>query len=511
MKIFTNDEIRQIENKTLEKHGITRIDLIERVAGAVAAEVKAHCRPDGTLVVLAGWGNNGADAIETARVLAAEGYRPEVYFFNIGNRASTECAEIRDRALRTPGLTFHEITGNESFHWPDPDATTTIVDGLFGAGLNRPLPRTFQLLAHNINQSGATVISIDVPSGLFGEWNGAAARQDMLHATVTVAVEFPRLAFMLGDNADVVGQWKIARIGYDNEVVGHAPFTYVLVDRPLVSRFLTSRKPFTTKRDYGSAFIAAGSYGMMGAAVLAAQGALRSGAGKVTMYSCSEGNPILQTAIPSAMFRADKNGRHITSIPVDINHTAFGVGPGIGTDDDTANALEKFVTGVSAAGKPLVVDADALNIIARRPNILNYLPPLAILTPHAGEFDRIFGESKSDEERLKKAIKCAEDYHIIIVLKGRYTAIVRPDGKLMFNSSGTPALATPGSGDVLTGIITSLIATGMKVEYAAFVGPFIHGLAGELAEKEHGQYGVTASDIAAKVGVAIRMIMNNEN
>lgn len=511
MKILTNEDIRRIENRTLERQGISRTELIERVAGAVAAEVKALCRPENKLIVLAGWGNNGADAMETARVLAAEGYRPEIFFFNIGNRLSEECAEMRDRAMATPGITLHEITGNESFHWPEPEPGTTIIDGLFGSGLNRPLPRTFQLLAHNINESGATVVSIDIPSGLFAEWNGTASRQDMLHATVTVAVEAPKLAFMFGDNADVVGNWKTIRIGYDNDAIRQAPFSFVLVDRSLARRFLEQRKPFSSKADYGSALIVAGSYGMMGAAILATRGALRSGAGKVTTFSCSQGNVILQTAVPSAMFKADKSPNYISNINFEDTYDAFGVGPGMGTNEDTANAFEKFVKAVAAAGKRMVVDADALNIIAKRPNILNYLPPLSILTPHAGEFDRIFGASANDEERLKKAIKSAEDYHIIIVLKGRYTAVIRPDGKVMFNSSGTPAMATPGCGDVLTGVICGLMASGMKSEYAAFVGPYVHGLAGEMAEKLHGQFGVTAEDIADNIGAAFRSIMNYEN
>ena len=510
MKILTNDEIRQIEDKTIERHNISRIELIEHVAGAVAAEVKLHCRREGKLIVLAGWGNNGADALETARLLAGEGYSPEVYFFNIGHRLSDECAQMRDRAIGTPGLTLYEITGQESFHWPEPEPTTTIIDGLFGSGLNRPLPRTFQLLARNINESGATVISIDIPSGLMGEWNGSAPRQDMIHATVTVGIEFPRLAYMLRDNASVVGKWKIVRIGYDTDAIREAPFTFVLVDQGLVNGVLEHRDPFASKHDFGSAFVVAGSYGMAGAAVLSARGALRGGAGKVTVFSCADLFNIIQTSVPSAMFMADKSPRYVTNIPFDPSFTAFGVGPGIGTSDETAIAFEKFVKAVSAAGKRMVVDADALNIIAKRPNILNYLPPLSILTPHVGEFDRIFGESTSDEERLKKAIKCAEDYHIIIVLKGRYTTIVRPDGKLMFNSSGTPAMATPGSGDVLTGILTGLMATGMKSEYAAFVGPYIHGVAGEIAAELHGEFGVTAEDIAENVGRAIKKIMNNE-
>lgn len=511
MKILSNEDIREVERQTLVAQGIDVITLIERVAVELSKEIKRHCRPDQPLIVLAGWGNNGADALETSRLLACDGYSPEIFLFNIGgDKLNPQCAEMKERVAATPNVVLHEINGKDPFRWPEPPATAVIIDGLFGSGLNKPLPRTFQMLARNINESGAKVISIDIPSGLFADWNGSLSRQDIFHAHLTLAVEFPRLSFMLADNAEAVGKWKTIHIGYDREAIRNAPYTYVLTDRPLVARYLERRKPFTSKADYGHAIIYCGSRGMMGAAVLAARGALRTGAGKVTVYGPSDGNCIVQTAVPEAMYMSDANPSLITEMPYESRFTAFGVGCGIGTDELTAQAFEKFVRSVAAAGKRMVIDADALNIIAKKPNILNYLPPLSVITPHAGEFDRIFGKSNSDEERLKNAIKCAEDYSLIIVLKGHRTAVIRPDGKIMFNSSGTPAMATGGSGDVLTGVITGLMAIGLDSEIAAFVGPYIHGVAGELAEKKHGEYGVTATDIAQCVGQAINLIMTRK-
>lgn len=509
MKILSNNDIKAIEQRTLKSQNIQTFDLIERVAEAVASEVKLIANREQPLIVLAGWGNNGADALATSHILALEGFKPTIYLFNIsGNRLNNECVALRERLKSTQNVTLHEITGTESMFWSDPPSNAVIIDGLFGSGLNKPLPRTFQLLARNINESGATVVSIDVPSGLFGEWNGPASRENMIHATVTLAIEFPRLSFMLSDNSQVVGKWKVLRIGYDSRAVKDAPFTYILVDGGMVSRCLPARNPFSSKADFGNSIIFAGKRGMMGSAVLAAKGALRGGAGKVTVYSASEGGTIVQTAVPCAMFRGDSRASYITSMPFDISYDALGVGPGIGTADETANAFEKFVKAASAGGKRLVVDADALNIIAKKPIILGYLTPLSIITPHVAEFDRIFGTSSSDEERLKKALKCAEDYSLIIILKGHHTAIVRPDGKVMFNSTGTPAMATPGSGDVLTGLLVALMGNGLDSEIAAFVAPYIHGLAGEIAARQHGEYGVTAEDIADNIGVAIKQIMD---
>ena len=497
MKILSKEEILEIERRTLEVQGITTLNLIERAATAVASEVKALSLPTAPLFIIAGWGNNGADALETARLLALEGYKPSVYLFNVGgDRLNNECKTIKERLLDTPEVNLFEITGSSPFQWPEIPANALVVDGLFGSGLNQPLPRTFQLLAQNIQQSGCVVVSIDVPSGLAGEWNGDASRSEMFNATVTVTFEFPRLAFMFAENARAVGTWKVARIGYDSSAIREAPYTYVLIDRGIVAKRLLPRNKFASKADFGSAMIFAGSRGMAGAAVLAARGALRAGAGKVTVYSSSDNCNILQTAVPSAMFIGDKHSHAIATMPFDSRYNSFAVGPGLGTSEDTAFAFEKFVKAAAAAGRRIIVDADALNIIAQRPSILGYLTPLSIITPHAAEFDRIFGPSSSEEQRLSKAIKSAEEYNLIIVLKGCYTAIVRPDGKVMFNSTGTPAMATPGSGDVLTGIMAGLMATGMISEIAAFVATYIHGLAGELAAAKHGEYGVTAEDIA---------------
>lgn len=510
MKILSNQDIKVIEEATLKAQGITESELSERVGAAVAKEVKYLCEPEDEIVVLAGWGNNGADALVAARLLTMDGYHPKVYLFNLkARRISKNCIVARNLLRETPGATLIEVTGAEPFEWDNPTSRTTIIDGIFGSGLNKDMPRSFQIIAQNINQSGATVVSIDVPSGLFSEWNGKSPRQYMLHASLTIAVEFPRLAFMFGDNADVVGKWKVIRIGYDPSAVRQAPFSFVLTDKNLVSRFLRPRSEFSSKANYGNALIYAGQTGMMGAAILAARGALRAGAGKVTVHSAAEGNVILQTAVPSAMFIADTGKNFITKMPLPEKYNACAVGPGIGTSDQTAAALEKLAKTAAASSKRLVLDADALNIIASHPNILNYLPALSIITPHPGEFDRIFGESENEEERLQKAIRSSQDYSLIIVLKGRHTAVVRPDGKVMFNSSGTPAMATPGSGDVLTGVITGLMATGMESEIAAFVGVYVHGKAGELAEEEHGQFGVTAEDIADRIGMAIKHIMKD--
>lgn len=504
MKIFSNDDIRAIDRATIEGEGIPSRDLIDRVARGVATEIMRRWRPTQRTAIFAGPGNNGADALAVAKILLENGWHPEVYLFNIGgDRLSTDCRALRDElADMMPAGTFMEVV--RTFQMPDLTRGWLVVDGLFGSGLHDPLPGGFQAIVQNINDSGAYVVSIDVPSGLFADWNASNLARNIIHATLTVAIQFPRLAFLLPDNASLVGEWTLLDIGLSQEAIRRTRTNYFLVEEDDVRRLLRPRDEFASKADFGTLLLVAGSYGMMGAAVMAARGALRSGVGKLTVHSPRFGFTILQSEVPEALFNADKHDIFLSEIKAFQKYSAVALGPGMGVNDQTIHALEGFLAG---AEKPVVLDADALNCIARRPSLLNQVPRHSIITPHVREFDRIFGDQSGSEARLLKAIEVARTYSLIVVLKGRFTAVVRPDGKVYFNSSGTPAMATAGSGDVLTGIIGSLLAQGYKPEVAAVAGVFIHGVAGEIAAETHGEYGTVAGDIAEATGRAIKSIM----
>lgn len=510
MKIFSNEELRSIDAYTIQHEGVTSLELIHRTGRCVSDKLVELC-PDKSarIVVFAGWGKNGADAVAASAMLLKAGYAPQIILFNIGGkRLCNECAACRDELLNDfPDCDFTEVTGN--FSMPELDSATWVVDGLFGSGLNRPLAGSLQMIIRAINESGAKILSIDVPSGLMSDWNSQTLSRNVIHANVTIALGSPRLAFFIEDNAPAVGTWSVADIGLSKEAIRRAPYTYYLITERDIRRSLRPRDPYASKADFGSALICAGSYGMMGAAVLSTRACLRSGAGKVTCYAPRCGYYVMQTAVPDAMFERDPHDVALSQITLKHDYQAVAIGPGIGTADITINALENLLKLANANSRPLVLDADALNCIALRPIMLNYLPVLSVLTPHAGEFDRLFGSQPSAEARLRKAIEVAAFHNIIIVLKGRYTAIVRPDGKVYINSSGTPALATPGSGDVLTGIITGLIAQGYTPETAAIIGVYIHGVAGEICAAEHGTYGVSADDVAGSVGRAIKSIMEH--
>jgi len=505
MKIFSTQDIRAIDRYTIENEDVTAMELVERVAEAVTTEITSRWRPTRPVIIFAGPGNNGADALTVARMLVEQGWHPQTILFNIGgNRLSRECAAARDLLLEAaPDIHFTEVISRMDF--PELRRGHLVIDGIFGSGFVGEMSRAYQLLIDRINDAHATVVSIDVPTGMSGDWNPNSVNRYIIHATLTLAVQFPRMAFFLANNAELVGEWKVLDVGLSEKAIAATPSQYFLVERRDVAQALRPRDEFSSKADYGSAAIFAGSYGMMGAAVMAARGCLRSGVGKVSVCAPKCGFNIIQTAVPEALYQYNKGEIVITDMTPAREYDAIAVGPGIGTATETLQAFEDFI---GRRTKPVILDADALNCIAQRPNLLNSLPVLSVLTPHAGEFDRLFGEHHSDESRLRTAIDKAETYKIFIILKGRYTAIVRPDGKIYFNSSGTPALATAGTGDVLTGMLASFMAQGYKPEVACILAVYIHGEAGRLARETHGTYGVVASDVADNIGRVIASILD---
>lgn len=506
MKILNTSLLKEIDNATCEAQEIDSLKLMERAAEAVTYELMSRFTPSKRFVIVAGPGNNGGDALAVARMLIEQGYkRVEVFLFNVRGRLSHDCDEERKKLITIEGVDFTEVS--REFQPPYLGKGDVVVDGLFGSGLREPLQGGFKTLARYINDSGAFVVSIDVPSGLAGEWNDAALRRDMVHADLTLALQLPRLSFFFEENAEVIGEWKLLDINLDESKIREAPAEFMLVEERNVRPLIHPRGEFSGKRDFGSVLLMAGSMGMMGAAVMSATSALRSGCGLVTVHSARCGINVLQAAVPEAMFEPDRNERIISDMRVHHDHQCVAVGPGVGTQDPTIDALEDLLKN----GRwPLVLDADALNCISKRPTLLSLLPAKTVITPHAGEFDRLFGEHESTEARLRKAIDMAKYYNIVIVMKGHYTAVVRPTGTVYFNPTGNCGMATAGSGDVLTGVIASFIAQGYRPEHAATIGVFVHGLAGDMAAEELGQYGMTAMDIATRVGRAINHVINNK-
>ena len=497
MKIFNTSLTRELDNYTIENEPISSIDLIERASMKFAEALKKEISNQQRVFIFAGPGNNGSDALSVARILSLDNYPVECFLFNPKDSLSADCETNKVKTSSIPTITFHEIKG--SFSPPKIEKEDIIIDGLFGSGLNKPLAGGFASLVYFINKTGAKIYSIDIPSGLFGENNSQNTEATVIKAYKTFTFQFPKLAFLLPDSGIYVGKWEVLDIGIHPEAINQQETPYYYAEKQNISPLLHKRNSFAYKNTFGHALIIAGSKGKMGAAVLCAKACLRSGAGLVTSHLPECGETIMQTTFPEAMVVTDPENDFISKICDTTPYSAIGIGPGISTSEVTAIALKDLLF---QCPKNLVLDADALNIISTHKEWLEFIPANSILTPHIGEFDRLAGVSTSSFERLEKAQNLASQLKSIIVLKGAYTAICSPDGDIHFNSSGNTGMATAGSGDALTGIITGLLAQNHSPLDAAKIGVYIHGLAGDIASKKHSQESLIASDIIDNMGAA---------
>ncbi len=501
IKIFATDKIKELDQYTIQNEPISSIDLVERAATVFMHEFCRRYSKQIRIVIFAGQGNNGADALAIARLLIDEGYRVETYLFNPTEHLSYDCELNKQRLLGMDKIEFTEV--KDDFVPPTLGDRDVVIDGLFGSGLNRPLSGGFPALVNYINQSGATVVAIDIPSGLFGEDNRNNESESIIQANLTLTFSFPKLAFFLPENEQYVGEWKVLDISLDPYIVENTPTPYSLVEEEDMAAVFQPRSRFSHKGVFGHALLIAGSQGKMGAALLSARACLRSGAGLLTVHIPQRGEQIMQTAFPEAMLSFDPHQDYFTTVPDTSTYSAIGIGPGLGQHLESAVALERIL---QPTGKPVVLDADALNLIASNKDLLTRIPPHSILTPHPKEFDRIAGESNNSYERFIKAQTFAIEHKLIVVLKGAYTAICTPLGNVYFNDSGNPGMATAGSGDVLTGIILGLLAQGMEPETAAVSGVFLHGTAGDLAAIYRSEESMIAGDIIEMLGKAFKQI-----
>lgn len=509
MNIYSPRQIDFILGETLGLSPESRMAFISLVGEKVSNAVVKLRRKDKRVVIFAGNDINGAYGMMAGAFLAEANYNPEVYLINIGgDRLTPDARKAKEEFLIRAGQqALFETIGMELVQ-PEIDDKDIVVDALFGREHIGPLTGGYQYLARFINESGAYVVSIDLPSGMTVDLSEGMINRNIIHANLTLTLVGPSAAFFMKENAELIGRWQVIETPLNEEAVKSTKCHTRLIEAHNVRKLLPPRGEFVTKADLGHALLYAGSYGMLGAAVLAARSALKAGCGKLTVHGPRCAFSVLQTSVPCAMFKTDGGDTDIRRMDYSKNYQAIGVGPGIGTSDYTVNALEEFLKAANAASAPVVLDADALNCISIRPSMLDFIPARSVITPHDGEFDRLFGKQPSSSARLLKAIELSHKLSIIIVLKGHYTATVWPDGAVLINSSGTPALATAGSGDVLTGFITGLIASGIHPEYAAVAGVFIHGLAGHMAAHQHGVRSVMASDIVSYLGYAIEAIVN---
>ena len=501
MKIFTSAQIHELDKYTIEHEPIKSIDLMERSAKALTQAITETWNSSTPVVVFAGPGNNGGDALAVARMLIERGYDVKAYLFNISDHLSEDCAANKLRLTDKRSKALVEVT--QEFEPPQLEANMLVIDGLFGSGLNKPLAGGFASLVKYINASPSKVVSIDVPSGLMTEDNTYNVRANIIRADMTLTLQHQKLAFLFAENQPFIGQLKVLDIRLSKEGIEKTDAHYTLLEENDIRPRLMKRDPFAHKGKMGNALIIAGSYGMGGASVLATKACLRAGAGKVTVHTPKRNNLIMQISVPEAIIQLDREETTFSEAVDTEDFNAVGIGPGLGTSEQTAIAI---IAQLRRTQCPLVADADAINILANHRAWLQQLPKGIIMTPHPKEFDRLEGRCTDSFERLMKARDLAERIQGYVLLKGHHTSLCLPDGHIIFNTTGNAGMATAGSGDVLTGIITGLLARGYKQEDACIVGMYLHGLAGDIAARDLGEESVIASDLVQYLPYAFKRL-----
>lgn len=487
MKILNTAQIRQADQATIKREPISSIDLMERASNAFTENFCTLFDTSHAIHVFCGLGNNGGDGLCIARQLHNRGYQVALYIIRYSPNSSDDFQVNEQRLQALEGVQINEIFNLEDV--PDLTPKSLIIDGLFGSGLSRPITGLPAQIIQKINLSPASVVAIDLPSGLYAE-KPVDEEQVVVQATHTISFETPKLSFLLPQNAHFVGNWRIVPIGLDTSFIQNCPSPYYYLSEDIIRHILKPRSKFSHKGTNGHLLLIGGSKGKIGACILSCKAGLKAGAGLVTAYVPTCGYAILQIAVPEVMCLTDKSVNYIYHFPSKTEqYQAIAIGPGLGTQNKTAHALQALL---QKRNRPLVLDADALNIIAKH-KWLHLIPKHSILTPHPKEFSRLFGDSPDDYLRLEKLQQASRQYQVVIVLKGAHTAIALPDGTVYFNSTGNPAMATAGSGDVLTGIIGAFMARGYTSKESALLGVFLHGLAGDRAAWNKGN--ILAGDI----------------
>ncbi len=482
-KLLSASQIKQVDRFTIENLNIPSIDLMEKAANQFVHAIIPFINGKPKIHIFCGTGNNGGDGFAVARILKAKNTSVSVYYHPGALAPSVDCKINQDRL--TDIKTLHQESD-----FPIIDSDDIVIDALMGAGLNRPVDGTLETLILHINQSQSKVLAIDLPSGLSSdEWMENAT---CIQAYFTGTFERPKRTFFMKETAGFVGKWEVLPIGLSPAFMDSMESNDYYLTEDFFKEYLFPRPQFSHKGTYGHGLMIAGSKGKMGAAVLSARAAMRSGIGLLTVHIPQVGYDILQTAIPEAMCETDVQMDFSSQLESDLSiYSAIGVGPGMGTQSGTKAILEQLFN----PKVKLVMDADAINVLASNPELLKKIPENTILTPHPKEFERLCGSSTNTFERLTLQRNFAQLNQCILILKDAITSVALPDGRTFFNTTGNPGMATAGSGDVLTGITTGILAQGYPPEIAALIAVYFHGKAGDYAALSLGENQLIASDI----------------
>ncbi|MDW3194172.1 MAG: NAD(P)H-hydrate dehydratase [Cytophagales bacterium] len=495
MKILTAEQIRAADAYTIENEPISSIDLMERASLAFVNSFCEYYDESCAVTIFCGTGNNGGDGLAIGRLLHEKQYEVQAWVVGNEEKASMDF-KLNKLRVQYPIKQLEEISEIPKF-----SENTIIIDAMFGSGLNRSLAGFPAQLVTFLNQSGAEIVAVDIASGLFSEqpMNDTEA----IRPTRTISFQVPKLAFFQTELAMYVGNWEILDIGLDEDFIQQQPSFFQLTGS--VDIELSIRSPFMHKGDAGRVQLWAGAKGKMGAAILAAKSCLRAGAGLLYMKSPAKGTPILQQTVLEAMVTEDEGETEIISSTYLEIADVIGIGPGIGTAEATQQAVTELLTNHDHQ-KPMVFDADGLNILASNPHLLEKLPKGSILTPHPGEFKRLVGAWRDDYDKLQKLQALCQKYQLNVVLKGAFSMVCNEQGEVFFNPTGNAGMATAGSGDVLFGLVCGLLAQDKNPFDSLRSAVYIHGLAGDFAKQDLGMRSMMASDLIEYLPEAIQYV-----
>jgi len=499
MKIFTAEQIRKCDEFTISDEPVSSLQLMERAAQTCVNWIYENCKNHRNFTIFCGSGNNGGDGFAIAKMLYLKGFDVDVFVDPKAKYSSD--ANVNFKELKeVSGVLIKSFKDAEHYRF---DSRTVIIDALFGTGLSRELEGDYKVLVESLNSKKNIRISVDIPSGLFADVI-SDENSTIFKADYTLSFQFWKKSFLHPETGKYTGKVIVLDIDLSDEYISNTETPDFVIDDKFVEGIFKRRNEFSHKGTYGKATIAAGSHGKVGAAVLATKSALKTGTGLTFTLAPKCGYEILQTSCPEAMF-IEGGEKYIDQF--DIDETSFyGIGPGLGTDSETEKSLLKFLKQYS---KPLLLDADALNIISKDEKNLQLIPKKSIITPHPKEFERLFGSTKNSFERLELARKKSSELQIYIILKDHHTQVITPEGNVFYNITGNSGLAKGGSGDILTGILTSFLAQGYSEENTAIFGVWFHGKSAELASEKYSKEAMLPTDVINEFGNVFEELNNN--
>lgn len=506
MKVLSAQQTREADHYTIQNEPVSSIELMERASRLCSDWLLKHFNHNYAFIVVCGNGNNGGDGLCIARHLNEAGKKVVVKIVRGSGKDSADFEYNLELIKLKKSVTVDEFTASFSLRNNLNTRDIVIVDAIFGSGLSREPSGIHAEAIAAINNAPFVRVAIDIPSGLYCDDNSKNSGNHIVHANHTLTFQYPKLSFFFAENSFFVGEFTVLDIGLHPTFLADVQTPFHYVQHRSIKQVIHERQKFGHKGTYGHALLVAGSEGKTGAAILCTRAALRTGAGLVTAFVPEVSRDVMQEAVPEVMTMTSDEKHFIGGrIPCE-KFDAIGLGPGIGTTRETESSVKTLIGEFKG---PMVWDADALNLIAENKTWLSFLSPQTIFTPHPGEFDRLTQKHSSGYDRMNTQREFAIKYRLIVVLKGAHTSIALPDGTVYFNSTGNPGMATAGSGDVLTGIITSLLAQGYSPTHAAVAGVYLHGLAGDIASSIRGIESMIAGDIIENLGGAFRFIREN--